>query len=64
MKRLEEKIKKVKKFEEKVRLLPLKVDAEKKREAMIKQDKVKNSLKYHFLSQKALSEEQIFDHFK
>ena len=64
MKRLEDKIKKVKKFEQKVRLLPVKVDADKKREAMIKQDKVKNSLKYHFLSQKALSEEQIFDHFK
>lgn len=27
-------------------------------------DKLKNPKKYHFLSQKALSDEQIFDNFK
>lgn len=30
----------------------------------IRNDKVKNQKKYNFLSQKALSDEQIFDNFK
>lgn len=53
---MEEKIKKMKKFQEKIRLVPLKINEEKKKEIDIIGDKLKNSKKYHFLSQKALSD--------
>jgi hypothetical protein len=64
MRKLEEKIRRVKKFESKVRLLPVRIDGEKKKEMLILEDKARHQKKYNFLSQKALSDEQIFDNFK
>jgi hypothetical protein len=51
----------MKKIENKIRLIPLKIDSEKKREIEIIGDKLKNKKKYHFLSQKALSDELIYE---
>ncbi len=64
MKKLEDKIRRVKKFESKLRLIPLRIDQEKKLEADIANDKLRNRHKYNFLSQKALSDEQIYREFK
>ena len=64
MKKIEEKIKRVKKFEDKLRSIPLRIDIDKKKEMLILNDKERNHKKYNFLSQKALSDEQIFDNFK
>lgn len=61
MKKLQEKLKHIKKFQGKIRLLNVNIDKEKKKEAMIQRDRAKNPVKYNFLSQKALSDEQIYD---
>jgi hypothetical protein len=41
--------------------MPLKIDSDKKKEIEIKADKLRNKKKYHFLSQKALSDELIYE---
>ena len=63
-KKLLDKLNRVKKFENKIRLIPLKIDQEKKREMEIMGDKLRNKRKYNFLSQKALSDERIYEEFK
>ena len=64
LKELQEKVAKMKKYEERLRLMPLKIDEEKKKEAAIMQDKLKNMKKYNFLREKALSDQQIYEEFQ
>ena len=51
----------MKKMESKIRMMPVKVDEGKRKEADIMGDKLKNKKKYLFLSQKALSDELIYE---
>ena len=44
--------------------MPLKISEQKRKEKEIMSDKLKNRKKYHFLSQKALRDSQIYQEFK
>lgn len=48
-------------MESKIRMMPVKVDEGKRKETDIMGDKLKNKKKYLFLSQKALSDELIYE---
>lgn len=61
MRKIEEKIRRMKKIESKIRMMPVRVDEGKRKEADIMGDKLKNKKKYLFLSQKALSDELIYE---
>lgn len=60
LRKLEEKMQRIKKFQSKIRLMPVNIDEEKRKEKEIMGDKLKNKKKYNFLSQKALSDELIY----
>jgi hypothetical protein len=48
-------------FEKKVKAIPIAINPEKRKQVEIEIDRGRNPLKYHFLSQKALSKEQIYE---
>ena len=50
----------IKKIQSKIRLMPVNIDEQKRKEKEIMGDKLKNKKKYNFLSQKALSDELIY----
>jgi hypothetical protein len=64
VKQIQEKMRRMREMEGKIRLLPLKISEEKRKEAEIINDKLKNRKKYNFLSQKALRDSQIYQEFK
>ena len=57
------KIIKMKKYQEKINSIPIKIDQNKKEEKLIEIDKIRNPQKYRLLSQK-LQDQQIYEQFK
>jgi hypothetical protein len=55
------KIIKMKKYQEKINCIPIKIDEGKKEEKLIEIDKIKNPQKYRLLSQKLLNDQQIYE---
>ena len=50
-------------FQKKIKSIPISINPEQQKKIEIEIDRGKNPLKYHFLSQKALSKEQIYEQF-
>ena len=51
-------------FENKIKSVHVNINPEKRKQMDIEIDRGKNPLKYHFLSQKALTKEQIYEEFE
>lgn len=51
----------MKKYQDKINSIPIKINESKKEEKLIEIDKIKNPQKYRLLAQKLLNDQQIYE---